>query len=356
MPVNKTYFPRCGNSLCIIVSQKWINKKLTKSERVLTQVAHALHRLINRCEKQSLEPQNSPGYICMNYIVMMQSFEKEKNRQAGLVTGGIALAMLLTFVFLKWPLPVIEVPPQDLYVEIDLGEPPITVKAGGGGGGGNIVKADKPAGIAKPAVVPGIKEDSKDFATNDKDDDAPPAIKPPNPKPEAKQATPNTAIVKTDPKPVETPAPPRPKAVAGKTLTGSGTGGGTADNYDIAGGTGTGTGVGTGAGYGGGTGGGSGGGNGTGTGSGNGPRRVSGNRSIVTTGKLDAGENISGKVEAEIKVSADGVGTLVRTVRGSLMSDSQAKDIIRDWLRRNRFNRTGEESVVVYEFNIRTGG
>ena len=144
--------------------------------------------------------------------------------------------------------------------------------------------------------------------------------------------------------------------MAGKTLSGTGTGGGTADKYDIAGGNGNGTGVGRGPGYGGGTGGGTGGGNGTGLGTGNGPRRVSGSRSIVTSGKLDACENISGKVEAEIKVSADGVGTLVRTVRGSLMSDGQAKDIIRDWLRRNRFNKTGEESVVVYEFNIRTGG
>jgi hypothetical protein len=61
-------------------------------------------------------------------------------------------------------------------------------------------------------------------------------------------------------------------------------------------------------------------------------------------------------VEAEIQVSADGVGTLLRTRNGSLMSDPQAKDIIRDWLRRNKFNKAGEESVVVYEFNIRTGG
>jgi hypothetical protein len=290
------------------------------------------------------------------YTAMMQSFEREKNKQATLITAGIALAMLLTFIFLKWPLPKLEFPPQDMYVEVQL-EEPVTVRSGGGGGGGNIVKADKDPGIAKPAVVPGVREESKDFETNDKDEEAPPARKPPSSKPEATKVVPNTSVVKTDPKPViETPAPPKPKAVAGKTLTGSGTGGGTADKYDVAGGNGNGTGVGRGPGYGGNTGGGSGGGNGPGVGTGTGPKRVSGNRTIVTSGKLDAGENISGKVEAEIKVSADGVGTLVRTVRGSLMSDGQAKDIIRDWLRRNRFNRTGEESTVVYEFNIRTGG
>lgn len=293
----------------------------------------------------------------MNYYsAMMQSFEKEKNKRAGLITGGVALAMLLTFIFLKWPLPVIEFPPQDMYVEVQL-EQRVDIRSGGGGGGGNTVKAPEEKGIAKPAVVPGVREESKDFETNDKDEEAPPARKPPNPKPEATKVVPNTAVTKTVPKQIiETPAPPRPKAVAGKTLTGTGTGGGTADKYDIAGGNGTGNGVGRGPGYSGGNGGGSGGGNGPGVGTGTGPKRVSGNRTIVTSGKLDAGENISGKVEAEIKVSADGVGTLVRTVRGSLMSDGQAKDIIRDWLRRNRFNRTGEESTVVYEFNIRTGG
>ena len=291
------------------------------------------------------------------YTVMMQSFEKEKNKQASLITGGIALALMLAFIFLKWPLPKIELQPQDMYVEIDLGEPPPDIKYGGGGGGGNIVKADLDKGIAKPAVVPGTPEETKNFETNEKDGETVPIRKPANPKPDVKTVNPNNSVVKTTPKPViETPAPRQTKAVVGRTLTGSGNGGGTADKYDIAGGNGTGYGVGNGSGTGGGTGGGDGGGNGTGLGSGNGPRRVSGNRSIVTNSKLDAGENISGKVEAEIKVSADGVGTLVRTVRGSLMSDGQAKEIIRDWLRRNRFNRTGEESFVVYEFNIRTGG
>lgn len=288
---------------------------------------------------------------------MMQSFEKEKNRRAALITAGIAIAMFIAFILIKYPLPKIEIQPPQMYVEVELEDLIPAKKFGGGGGGGNTVKANQPKGIAKPSIPPGDPDDSKDFETNDRDVKAPVVNKPVNPKPDAPKVNPNTSVVKTNPKPiVETPAPPRPKAVAGKTLSGNGSGGGTADNYDLAGGKGNGTGVGTGKGYGGGTGGGSGGGNGTGVGTGTGPRRISGSRNIVTSGKLDAGENISGKVEAEIKVSADGVGTLVRTVRGSLMSDSQAKDIIRDWLRRNRFNKSGEESLVVYEFNIRTGG
>jgi hypothetical protein len=334
-----------------------INKKLTINKIAPGQVAQALLRLINRCVKQSLEFKTTPVYFCMNYYTaMMQSFEKEKNKRAALITGGVALAMIFAFILIKFPLPRIELQPPLMYVEVDLEDLVPARKFGGGGGGGNTVKADQPKGIAKPSIPPGDTDDSKDFETNDKDIAAPKVNKPANPKPDAPKVNPNTSVVKENPKPiVETPAPPRPKAVAGKTLSGTGSGGGTADKYDIAGGNGTGNGVGRGPGYGG-TGGGSGGGNGTGVGTGTGPRRVSGNRSIITSGKLDAGENISGKVEAEIRVSADGIGTLVRTVRGSLMSDGQAKDIIRDWLRRNRFNRTGEESVVVYEFNIRTGG
>src|SRR5262245_27960487 len=134
------------------------------------------------------------------YTAMMQNFERVKNRQAGMITGGVALAMLLLFIFLKWPLPKIEFPPQDMFVEVDLGEQPIEGKRGGGGGGGNIVRADKEPGIAKPAVVPGVKEESKDFETDEKDKDAPPAIKPANPKPTATKVVPNTSTVKTEPK------------------------------------------------------------------------------------------------------------------------------------------------------------
>ena len=292
------------------------------------------------------------------YTAMMQSFERQKNRQAMMITTGVALAMLLTFILWKWPLPKLELPPQETLVEIQLEDFPPDVKFGGGGGGGNKVQADQDRGIAKASVPPGIPDETKELRADDKDEEAPAVNKTVATKPEAKVVNQNASIVKTNPKPiVETPAPPKPKAVAnGKTLTGSGQGGGTADKYDIAGGTGTGNGVGRGPGNGGGTGGGTGGGNGPGLGTGNGPRLVSGNRKIITSGKLDAGENISGKVEAQIKVSPDGVGTFVRTLRGSLMSDDQAKNIIRDWLRTNRFTKTGEESLVVVEFNIRTGG
>ena len=137
---------------------------------------------------------------------------------------------------------------------------------------------------------------------------------------------------------------------------GTGTGGGVSTTYERTGGSGTGTGVGTGKGTGGGTGGGIGGGNGTGSGTGNGPRRISGSRIVINPKSMDAGENLKGKVFAEIRVSPDGIGTFIRAARGSRWTSGEAIDIIREWLRRNRFNKANEESTVVYEFNFLLGG
>lgn len=289
------------------------------------------------------------------YMLMMQSFEKEKNRQASLITGAIAGMMVLAFIFLKWPLPKAEALPQEVFLEVQL-EQPEDFRAGGGGGGGNPVQATGKTGTAYAPPQPGTPEKTKDFETDENDKTNAPVIKPTNPKPQITKVNPATSPVKTIPKPIETPAPPRPKAVVGKTLTGTGTGGGTAENYERPGGNGSGTGVGNGSGNGGGSGGGNGGGNGTGTGSGTGPRRVSGNRIVINPQSMNAGENLKGKVFAEIKVSPDGIGTFIRATRGSTYTGGEAIEIIREWLRKNRFNKSDQESVVVYEFNFLLGG
>ena len=156
---------------------------------------------------------------------------------------------------------------------------------------------------------------------------------------------------------METPAPKVPRTIyKGNTNTGTGQGGNEATTYQRNGGNGTGNGVGNGSGNGGGTGGGNGGGNGTGSGTGNGPRRISGNRTVINPKSMDAGENLQGKVKAEIRVSPDGVGTFVRAVQGSRYFSGEAIDIIKEWLRKNRFNKASEESTVVYEFNFILGG
>ena len=296
----------------------------------------------------------------MNYTAAYMSnvFEKEKNKRALLITFGVAALLVLMFIFWKWPLPTIQKDPFADFIEVDLNlpeEPMETV--GGGGGGGNPVQAAGPAGIAQSIPAPGDKEDSRDVETDDRDNTAPAILKPDNPKTDAKKINSNQSVAKVDPKPVVVPpAPPRPKAVIGKTLTGTGAGGGAAEDYDRSGGTGTGSGVGRGSGTGGGIGTGTGGGNGSGIGRGTGPKRISGNRVVLNAKNMNAGENLRGKVLAEIRVSPDGVGTFVRTMRGSSYTSGPAIQIIRDWLRQNKFNKADEESLVVYEFNFLLGG
>lgn len=278
-----------------------------------------------------------------------------------MITAGFAALMTLLMFMWKWTLEAVEQPVPDMGILVELPplEEEIPARAlGGGGGGGNPVEAPGQKGLADPTPPPpGEKEDSRDIETNDKDVTAPPIVKPVNPKP-APKVVEASSVTKTPPKPVE--VPPAPKVAKtlykGNTTSGTSSGGNEATTYSRNGGTGGGYGVGDGNGDGGGRGGGSGGGNGTGSGTGNGPRRVSGNRVVINPKNMDAGENLRGKVLAEIRVSPDGIGTFVRTTRGSTFTDGQAIDIIREWLRRNRFNKSGEESTVVYEFNFVMGG
>ncbi|HVZ57327.1 MAG TPA: hypothetical protein VG870_11755 [Chitinophagaceae bacterium] len=294
-----------------------------------------------------------------NALHMTDPFEARKNTQAAMITAAFAGAMLLLMFLLKWPLPTLPVPPHEEGILVDLNIPdePAGKVLGGGGGGGNPVQASGEKGTAYSPPQQGTPQEVKDVETDDKDLSTAPVIKPDHPKPTATKINDNTAVTKAKPKEViATPAPPRPKAVLGRTLGGTGTGGGVAENYDRSGGSGTGQGVGNGSGTGGGSGSGSGGGNGSGSGTGSGPRRISGNRVVINPKSMDAGENLRGKVLAEIRVSPDGVGTFLRATRGSTYTSGQAIDIIREWLRRNRFNKADEESTVVYEFNFLLGG
>ena len=276
-----------------------------------------------------------------------------------MITAGFVAFMIVLMFLLKWKLPVIEQPIVETAIEVELNLPEEPqVFAGGGGGGGNPVQAIGPVGTASAPPQPGTEEEAKDF-DEDPDKDAPPVLKPEVAKPKATKINSNTSTVKTTPKPVvETPAPAKPKAVIGRTMSGNNTGGGAQENYDKAGGPANtpGNGVGVGPGTGGGRGTGSGGGNGPGLGAGSGPSRVSGSRTVLSPKPMNAGENIEGRIRAQIRVSADGVGTFVNGTGGSLMSNRQAIEIVKDWLRRNRFNKSDGETVEVYDFNIKMGG
>jgi hypothetical protein len=231
-------------------------------------------------------------------------------------------------------------------------DPPMTV-AKGGGGGGNPVQAAGPKGIAPPTPPqPGTKDDSKDI-DDDKDKSNPEVLKPNNPKPEAKKIV-DHSVVKTTPKPVivETPAPPKPKAVLGRTVSGNGKGGGAADDYDRSGGNGKGNGVGTGPGNGGNNGNGDGGGNGPGKGPGSGPKITSGDRKIVRYYSFQ-GDLEKAVVYANINVSPDGIGQFVSIARGSSTSSGAYREAIMQYLQNIRFDKADHESMCTVQFNFK---
>lgn len=291
-----------------------------------------------------------------NAYAMSASLEKEKHRsEALMITGGFTAFMILLMIFLKWEIPSFERIAQDPGIEVELNlppDPPLPPETAddGGGGGGNPVQAAGPAGVAPPATpVPGENQDAKEV-DDDNTRDAVTVHKPTVMKPEAKAVT-NTSVAKTEPKVIETPAPPRPKAVLGKTTTGTGRGGGAADDYDRAGGNGTGSGVGNGSGRDGGTGSGTGGGNGSGGGSGNGPKVTNGDRKIVRSYSFE-GDLDKATIYANVNVSPEGVGKFMNIAKGSSNSGNAYKEAIIRYLQNIRFDKSDHESVVTVRFNF----
>lgn len=297
------------------------------------------------------------AYICMNNsYIMSESLEaRQKRIRAAMITAGVAAALAVLMIIIKWDTPKIEkvFVPVEVEIALNLPEPPPVPEQalGGGGGGGNPVQAPGPAGQAPPTPPDNGDADESDDA-DVSDNNNTPIPKASNPKPNVKQIA-ETGPKKEDVKPVVTPSPPRPKAVMGNNNHGTERGGNEATTYERNGGTrGGGNGVGNGPGNGGGTGGGTGGGNGTGVGTGTGPRRVSGSRYVINPKPMNVEDDLKGRIVAEIKVSPDGVGTFVKSKGGSLMNNTTAKEIVRDWLKRNRFDKKAEEGIVEYEFVI----
>ena len=286
-----------------------------------------------------------------NAYAMSASLEAKQRSQAWMITAGFVGFMILLLLLLKWPLPKFEPMVQDSGIEVEINWPPEPeTPINGGGGGGNPVQAAGPAGIAEAVPpTPGEKDDSKDIEEND-DKEAPTVTKPTVVKPDAKIIT-NTSIAKTEPKPViATPAPPRPKAVLGKTTTGTGKGGG-AEDYDRPGGSGNGSGVGNGNGTGGGSGNGNGGGNGNGTGGGSGPKVTNGDRKIVRSYSFQ-GDLDKATIYANVNVTPDGIGKFVSIAKGSSNSSNAYKTAIMQYLQNIRFDKSDHESMVTVRFNF----
>jgi hypothetical protein len=290
-----------------------------------------------------------------NTYAMSASFEARKNSQATMITAGFAAALLLLMFLWTWSVVIPQPPLPDpgILVELNIPEEEPVVLKRGGGGGGNPVEAPGPAGIASYSPpAPGTEKDAKDIEDDPTEKSSPPILRPDVPKPTATTINENKSPVKippkTDPLP---PAPPRPKAVLGKTTTGAGTGGGVATTYDRSGGAGTGNGVGNGPGSGGGTGTGSGGGRGGGVG----PQVTKGDRSIVGSYSFQ-GDLDKATIYADVKVSPDGIGQFVQFARGSSSQNSSYRTAIVEYLRKMKFNRSDHESMVTVRFNFKVNG
>ncbi|HEY1871420.1 MAG TPA: hypothetical protein VGG71_10190, partial [Chitinophagaceae bacterium] len=253
--------------------------------------------------------------------------------------------------------PTIDVPIADNSVEVNLNIPDeVAPSIGGGGGGGNIVQATGPKGTAHSVPQPGEKEDVKDVEDS-KDKESPAILKPDVPKPTATKINSNKSIVKTTPKlVVETPAPPKPKAIMGKTTGGSGTGGGVADNYDRAGGKGNGSGAGNGNGVYGGSGNGAGGGNGTGNGLGSGPKNF-GTKTWSINQSFEDEFNENAKVAMDIV--ADERGNVLSATfqpRGSTTSNRKLIDIAERRAKELKLGSSGsgQKGTVIFDFKLKS--
>lgn len=289
-----------------------------------------------------------------NAYAMSTSLEAKNRSQAYMITGGFAALMIMLMFLLKWSIPQYEIQPQESVLDVEITlppdppEPPQQEAAeDAGGGGGNPVTAAGPAGMA-PETAPTTSKEPDE--TDDKDA---PEVTKPKAVAEKSPRINEQSIAKAEPKPiVEPPAPPKPKAVLGKTTTGTGRGGGAADDYGVAGGRGNGTGVGNGNGTGGGSGNGTGGGNGTGSGSGSGPKVTRGDRKIVRYYSFE-GDLDKAVVYANITVSPEGVGKFVSIAKGSSNSSNAYKTAIMQYLQNIKFDKADHESMLTVQFNFR---
>lgn len=163
---------------------------------------------------------------------MTVHFERQKNVQAALYTGGIAAAILLMVLFVKFYQPVVPTTPPEEYIEINLGSSDV------GSGNDQPQIPGEPAPAQQAAYTPpqqntSSSEESVKDVEESNDDNDPPVTKPSHTKPDAKKINEEAKTVKTTTttSTVSTPAPPQPRAVMGQVRGGNGNGGNGAAIY-----------------------------------------------------------------------------------------------------------------------------
>ena len=170
----------------------------------------------------------------------MSTTENQKNARAGTYTGMVCGLLLFLFFIVSWSIPTPAVPPEELGMEVNLGNSDI--------GSGDIqpLIPEAPSREEQQVNTPPktqvtAAEPVKEVATDDNDKEAPEAVvhKPAKPEPKAtklpekEKAVPVKVLAKPSPKIVDNPAPPAPKPkFIYKGGDGGGKGGNNADTWN----------------------------------------------------------------------------------------------------------------------------
>ena len=286
-----------------------------------------------------------------NTLSMSAEFERQKNIKATAITLGIAGALLLIVILVRWPLPTVAPTPVQEFLEVNLGTDDF------GSGKDQPLLPGEPApakqiAYTPPQPVKAVADDVKDIETDDRDDNDAPAIrKPVVAKPNATRINDNNKTVKqttaTVPQPV-TQAPPKPRAVLGRTTGGNGNGGNGAETYK----PGTGEGIAGGSGDQGRPGGDP---NGTNY---SGQRKTFGTKVFnIPNQSFEDDFNQNAKIAVEVIVDDAGKVTSVAvTARGSTGTATQSmRNTALRLARQLKFGSSdgGQKGVVVFDFKVR---
>lgn len=281
-----------------------------------------------------------------NYYLMTAEFERQKKIKAAAITFGVAGALLLLFILLRWPLPTLPPLAAQEFIEVDLGN------GEAGSGNDHPLLPGEPAPAQQqaynpPQPVQSTISDAKDVETDDRADNSAPEIRRPTvSNPNSTKIDNNNKVVKATAtnSPVVTPAPARPRAVLGRTVGGNGNGGNGADTYR----PGTGGPGGNGNGNGG---------SGGGTGTGNGPRRLGAQVVSIPSQSFEDDFKEGGTVALEISVDDNGaLQSAAYSARGSsLPKSSRQTSIALQRVRQIRFPKYegGFKQTLTFNFTVR---
>jgi hypothetical protein len=286
-----------------------------------------------------------------NTLSMSAEFERQKNIKATAITLGIAGALLLIVILVRWPLPTVAPEPTQEFLEVNLGTDDF------GSGKDQPLLPGEPApakqiAYTPPQPVKAVADDVKDVETDDRDDNDAPAIrKPVVAKPNATRIDDNNKTVKQTTATVAqsvTQAPPKPRAVLGRTTGGNGNGGNGAETYK----PGTGEGIAGGSGDQGRPGGDP---NGTNY---SGQRKTFGTKVFnIPNQSFEDDFNQNAKIAVEVIVDDAGkVTSAAVTARGSTGTATQSmRNTALRLARQLKFGSSdgGQKGVVVFDFKVR---